>query len=172
MKILSCEASLRNFLLKQKHTTIQIFSAFAYSTADFVRGLKARNNSVEVIVGTINAFTDPQFIDDVASILPKGLWVDFRGHKSIHWKLYLVAPMTVVIGSANLTDTGLNLTRDTCVVLRNQSLYDDYRKNVEALKGCSSDILRPNSKKFRAALKQYTELHERTQAAKQRAEAK
>ena len=59
MKILSCEASLRNFLLKQKHTTIQIFSAFAYSTADFVRGLKARNNSVEVIVGTINAFTDP-----------------------------------------------------------------------------------------------------------------
>ena len=106
MKILSCEASLRNFLLKQKHTTIQIFSAFAYSTADFVRGLKARNNSVEVIVGTINAFTDPQFIDDVASILPKGLWVDDRPTNNVHERRAMEAA-GMSVQTALTTEEGL-----------------------------------------------------------------
>src|SRR3546814_13962083 len=78
------------------------------------------------------------FIEDAARTLPKGLWVDFRGQRSIHWKLYLIAPKTVIIGSANLTGMGLDLTRDTCVVVKNQSLYDDRSEGRRVGKECVS----------------------------------
>ena len=171
MKILSSEDSLRSFLLDHRNTKVQIVTAFAYSTAGLVKTLKSQGNTVEVVVGTINAFTDPDFIEEVSCFLSKGLWVDFRGPRSIHWKLYLVAPKTVIVGSANLTDTGLDLSRDTCIVLKNQALYSDYQRRVEELKVTSAEVLRPASRKFRSTLAAYRELHERSQAAKQRAES-
>src|SRR3546814_8108627 len=81
MQILSSENSLRSYLLKQHGTKLQIVSAFAYETAGVVEQLKSQSNAVELIVGTINAFTDPDFIEDAARTLPKGLWVDFRGQR-------------------------------------------------------------------------------------------
>src|SRR3546814_16226942 len=101
MQILSSENSLRSYLLKQHGTKLQIVSAFAYETAGVVEQLKSQSNAVELIVGTINAFTDPNFIEDAARTLPKGLRVDFRVKRSLHWKLYLIAPKTVIRGSAN-----------------------------------------------------------------------
>ncbi|MEO7065588.1 MAG: phospholipase D family protein [Rhodanobacter sp.] len=172
MDILSNESSLRSLLEKQRSKRIQIVSAFAYSTASFVEKLKARGNTIEIVVGTINAFTDPDFIEAVATILPKGLWVDFRGYKSIHWKLYLIAPKTVIIGSANFTDTGLDMSRDTCVAVRNQQLYNSYCQRIEALKAADpKKVLTRQSRHFLKMLREYTTLHARSQTAKQGAEA-
>jgi len=94
MEILTSDSSLRSFLALQGDKHIHVVSAFAYSTAALVSEMKRRGNTVEVMVGTINSFTDPDFIDEVAQVLPRGFWIDFRGHRSIHWKLYLISPDT------------------------------------------------------------------------------
>lgn len=45
-----------------------------------------------MVVGTINSFTSPNFIERCGSEAGSNLslWVDLRYHESVHWKLYLI----------------------------------------------------------------------------------
>lgn len=86
MERLDTENDLENFLLGQCERSITIVSAFASGTVGLLESIAAKND-VEVIVGTINAFTSPKFIDEARKLLRRRLWVDFRGNSSIHWKL-------------------------------------------------------------------------------------
>lgn len=165
MERLDTENGLENFLLKQRERSITIVSAFASGTVGLLKSIAAKND-VEVIVGTINAFTSPTFIDEAQKLLRRRLWVDFRGNTSIHWKLYLISPDTVVIGSANFTKQGVGMGRDTCVVIRNDHLYGEYRQQLDALKS-NSQVMDGGSPGFDDALARHRDQHNRNQAALQ-----
>lgn len=169
MERLHNQNDLAGFLSRQSKRDITIVSAFASGTVELLVELK-RDNRVEVIVGTINAFTSPAFIKDASELLKQRMWVDFRGEDSIHWKLYLVSPNTVVIGSANFTQLGVGLHRDTCVVIRNKSLYNDYVEQVRRLKK-TAGVLSATTQGFEVAKKKHEEQHRRNQAANQAARA-
>lgn len=165
MERLHNENDLEKFLLKQYGRSITIISAFASGTAKLLKSI-ATKNDVEVIVGTINAFTSPSFIDDARELLHRRLWVDFRGNASIHWKLYLVSPDIVVIGSANFTNQGIGMGRDTCVVIQDGDLFDEYQQQLAILKS-ESEVLDGGSPGFDDALERHREQHNRNQAALQ-----
>ncbi|MNQ36973.1 hypothetical protein D3C85_505050 [compost metagenome] len=168
MERLHNENDLAKFLLKQRKRKITIVSAFASGTAKLLRSIVAAND-VEVILGTINAFTSPSFIDEAKTLLKRRLWVDFRGNASIHWKLYLISPNTVIIGSANFTNQGVALGQDTCVVIENTDLYNDYQQQLEVLKK-ERQVMAPGAPDFDAALERHREQHNRNQAALQTAQ--
>lgn len=165
MERLHTENDLENFLLKQSGGSITIVSAFASGTTKLLKSI-ATQNDVEVIVGTINAFTSPTFIDDARELLNRRLWVDFRGHTSIHWKLYLVSPDIVVIGSANFTNQGIGMGRDTCVVIQDSHLFEEYQQQLTLLKS-ENEVLDGEAPGFDDALERHREQHNRNQAALQ-----
>lgn len=165
MERLHTENDLEKFLLKQCGRSITIVSAFASGTVKLLKSIAAEND-VEVIVGTINAFTSPTFIDDARTLLRRRLWVDFRGNTSIHWKLYLVSPDIVVIGSANFTNQGIGMARDTCVVIQNGHLFEEYQQQLKILKR-DSEVMDGGSFGFDDALARHREQHNRNQAALQ-----
>lgn len=165
MERLHTENDLEKFLLKQCGRKITIVSAFASGTVKLLKSIAAEND-VEVIVGTINAFTSPTFIDDARTLLRRRLWVDFRGNTSIHWKLYLVAPDIVVIGSANFTIQGIGMGRDTCVVIQSGHLFEEYQQQLKILKR-DSEVMDGGSVGFDDALERHREQHNRNQAALQ-----
>ncbi len=167
MERLGTENDLENFLLMQRERSITIVSAFASGTVGLLKSIAAKND-VEVIVGTINAFTSPPFIDEARKLLRRRLWVDFRGNTSIHWKLYLISPNIVVIGSANFTKQGVGMCRDTCVVIRDSSLYDEYQQQIKVLKS-DSQVLDGEHLGFDDALARHRDQHNRSQAALQMA---
>lgn len=165
MERLHYENDLARFLLKQRKRNITIVSAFASGTTKLLKSIVAEND-VEVILGTINAFTSPNFIDEANILLKRQLWVDFRGNASIHWKLYLISPNTVIIGSANFTNQGVALGQDTCVVIENADLYNDYQQQLEVLKK-ERQVMAAGSPDFDTALERHREQHNRNQAALQ-----
>lgn len=165
MERLHTENDLEKFLLKQCGRSITIVSAFASGTVKLLKSIAAEND-VEVIVGTINAFTSPTFIDEARALLRRRLWVDFRGNASIHWKLYLVSPDIVVIGSANFTNQGIGMGRDTCVVIQNGHLFEEYQQQLKILKR-DNDVMDGGSFGFDEALARHREQHNRNQAALQ-----
>lgn len=167
MRRLHNEDDLATFLRKKRKCSITIVSAFASGTTNLLKSIDA-TNCVEVILGTINAFTSPSFIDAAKALIKSRLWVDFRGNASIHWKLYLISPNTVVIGSANFTNQGVGLGQDTCVVIKNTALYNDYKQQVEMLKK-DKQVIAAGSSAFDIALERHRDLHNRNQAALQAA---
>ncbi|MFA0648524.1 phospholipase D-like domain-containing protein, partial [Vibrio cyclitrophicus] len=66
---------------------------------------------------------------------------------STHWKLYLIEPNVVIIGSANFTALGVSLKRDTLVFLESEDLYNEYLTKVENLKS-SPLVLNCQEKNF------------------------
>jgi len=165
MERLHTENDLEKFLLKQCGRSITIVSAFASGTVKLLKSIAAEND-VEVIVGTINAFTSPTFIDDARTLLRQRLWVDFRGNTSTHWKLYLVSPDIVVIGSANFTNQGIGMGTDTCVVIQDGHLFEEYQQQLKILKS-DSEVMDGGSFGFDDALARHREQHNRNQAALQ-----
>jgi len=171
MQILDAETNLRDYLLQLRAKNIKIISAFAGGTENLLTKMIAGGNSVELVVGTINAFTSPDFISFCAELKNTSLvaHVDFRGHLSTHWKLYLINPDITIIGSANFTDLGVSLQRDTCIVISSNSLYREYIKKFRSLKDHPA-VLRANSSPgFKTAFATYRLAHERTQAGLTRA---
>lgn len=167
MERLHNENDLATFLRKQRERDITIVSAFASGTTQLLEAIDAANR-VEVILGTINAFTAPSFIDAAKTLLKRRLWVDFRGNASVHWKLYLISPNTIVIGSANFTNQGVGLGQDTCIVVKNKALYDDYKQQVDLLKK-NKQVMAAGSSAFDVAFEHHRDLHNRNQAALQAA---
>lgn len=165
MKILNKENNLIFLLSNIKQREVTIVSAFASQTENIVDLLIKNNNKLELIIGTINSFSSPDFFDHCMNIVGKdfSLRVDFGYQNSTHWKLYLVNPDIVIIGSANFTNTGLSLSRDTCVVIEDKGLFDNYKNEVDNLKN-SKNVIESHHEEFKNRLDLYRRSHRRMQA--------
>lgn len=168
MRILSKTNELHETLKNIKGKNIQIVSAFACGTENVIKNLVDNNESVELIIGTINAFSSIEFIDFCIKLAKNEkkfkFFVDFRYQESVHWKLYTVSDDTIIIGSANLTDKGLSLDRDTCLLVNDNKIYNEYLQEIENLK--SNDLVIPsNAKNFKNYFKEYKSEHNKTMVA-------
>lgn len=166
MQILDNHNNLASYLGQLRDRKITIVSAFAAGTEPLLESLRANGNRLEIVAGTINSFTSPDFIEYCIgeSGADLALWVDFRYQKSIHWKLYLIEPDLVVLGSANFTEIGVGLSRDNAVVLQDAALYQDQRARVEQLKATEGVLFSGDSEAFDAELETYRWNHRRMQA--------
>jgi hypothetical protein len=172
MKIFDTKRSLHSYLRSLNGKTVTIVTAFASGTQDLALLLAKTNKKVQIIVGTINSFTDPTFVKKVrdAKLGTLDLYVDFRYQSSVHWKLYLVSPSMVVIGSANFTPMGLSLKRDTCVAFDSVHIYRAYMKMINQLT-LNPKVLSTYSQKFGDAFETYQAKHVRAQANRLRDQA-
>lgn len=165
MHILNENKTLSQYLSEVKDQNIHIVSAFANGTEDIIKKLIDQNKHVELIIGTINAFSDINFIDFCVEQAKNNknfdFYVDFRYENSVHWKLYTVSPNLIIIGSANLTIKGLSLSRDTCISVKNQVLYNDYLKKIDELKKIP-EVINSKSSVFSDKLNEYKEAHKKT----------
>lgn len=167
MKILNNEKNLATFLESVREQKIVIASAFASGTEKVIDTILDNGNSLELVIGTINAFSSPDLFEYCKNIKNDKLsmFVDFGYQNSIHWKLYLITPATVIIGSANFTNAGLSLTRDTCVMIEDKTLLKEYMKAIATIKS-SCNMVGCNEKRFQNELKKYREIHRRMQAGR------
>ena len=165
MKILDSSACLGDYLKSHKQKHIRIVTAFASGTEAILSTLLDNANTIELLVGTINAFTSPKFIEHCAKQDSENLkaFVDFGYQSSTHWKLYLISPNIVVIGSSNFTITGISLARDTCLVVDNTDLYNNYTKRFQELLG-SQSVICVKSQRFKSAFNSYCVKHDQSQA--------
>ncbi|MFA0729632.1 phospholipase D family protein, partial [Vibrio sp. 10N.222.48.A4] len=172
MKIIEQYSELGQIFDAVNDSKITIVSAFASGTESIVKGLTARNN-VELIVGTINSFSSPKYIENLIDLESENLniYMDFRYANSTHWKLYLIEPNVVIIGSANFTALGVSLKRDTLVFLESEDLYNEYLTKVENLKS-SPLVLNCQEKNFEHQFELYKQSFFESQAANQSVKAK
>lgn len=135
MEILNQDNNLEMFLMSLSNKSIKIITAFASGTENIISHLLNNNNKIEIIIGTINSFSSPKFIEFCQAQTTKHIktYVDFRYHNSIHWKIYLIEPDTIIIGSANFTTTGVKLSRDTCIIIRDSPTYKTYQEEISKL---------------------------------------
>lgn len=147
--------------------TIQIVTAFAGGTENLVDALLEQGNHLEIIIGTINAFSSPKLIEHCKNQTNENLvaYVDFRYEASNHWKLYLIEPSIVIIGSANFTNTGVSLERDIMTVIKNTALYNEFGSKIEDLKSASSVINVADTKSFNKYFAVYLRKHRDMQKA-------
>jgi hypothetical protein len=167
MKILDQTNNLGNVLTEVKNKEVTIVSAFASKTEWIINTLLDNGNKVHLVIGTINNFSDPAFIEHCVHLAKKNknlkFHVDFRIAQSIHWKLYLITPNKVIIGSANLTNIGVNLKRDTCVSIRNRELFSEYENKIKELTQLSK-VISVDNQAFENELETYKSQHRRFQA--------
>ena len=166
MEILTKNNNLDNFLRKLSGKVVTIVSAFASGTENVIDCLK-NSNKVELIVGTINSFSSPNFFKHCVGKENLDFYVDFAYHNSTHWKLYLIDPDIVIIGSANFTNTGLSLERDTCVLIRSSDLLSSYKIEIDKIKGLDS-VVKSTDKDFEIRLAEYVKSHHWMQAVRTR----
>lgn len=160
MKILDASNNLEKILTEYKNKKIKIITAFASGTNGLVDELLENGNDVELMIGTINSFSSPEFINYcIDKKSPKlTTYVDFRYESSVHWKVYLIEPNITIIGSANFTKIGVGLARDTMVYIEDNALYSDYIKKYEMLKAIP-DVINSSSVDFKKPFKIYIKEH-------------
>ncbi|WP_342245117.1 phospholipase D family protein [Pseudomonas sp. OTU5201] len=166
MEILDYEDSLETYLGELNGKKITIVSAFASGTEPLIDQMIENGNQLDIIVGSINSLTSPDFIEHCLneSNPDLALSVDFRYQASVNWKLYLIEPDVVIVGSANLTQVGVSLVRDTCTVITDAALHDAYLARVQALKAIDGVMACSHSQAFEDALDSYKQNHRRMQA--------
>ena len=173
VQILDSENSLNQYLTAQSGKSIKIVTAFAGGTEAVLGRLIGKKNKIDLLIGTINAFSSPKLIEycRAHSTTRFRTYVDFRYHNSVHWKLYLVGPRTVVIGSANFTETGLSLQRDTCVVIDDRDLYIRYEKLFHALLTTPETLKADHTEAFEKHFGIYCNLHTKMQRSMARSKS-
>lgn len=169
MKILNKKSNLLSYLEEISDQEVVIVSAFASGTERVVDLLLSRGNKLELLIGTINSFSSPDFFEYCANIETDSfsLSVDFGYQNSTHWKLYLIKPETVIIGSANFTNTGLSLSRDTCVVIEDRDLLERYTEELASIKA-SRNVVGCEQNRFHSDLEKYRESHRHMQSGRVR----
>ncbi len=162
MEILGTDHNLENILCSIKDARVDIAVAFASKTKPVVDKLIANGNEVYLTIGTINCFSDPVFFkncQEIASQYSKlDFAVDFRYHNRIHWKVYLVSPNIVIIGSSNFTTVGLSMSRDTAVMIEDDNLYREYRQILSNLRA-NERVVAWNDKRFDRLFAVYEKQH-------------
>jgi len=168
IQILDGTTSLEMTLRSIKNSKVNIAVAFASKVEALIDVLLENGNTISLLVGTINNFTDPAFIrycQNLSKIKPAkiSIFVDFRGDNSIHWKLYLTGINTVIIGSSNLTSIGVSMKRDTAVVIQDATLHQSYLTKMILLKrDYPNDILHSQHAQFEQRLNEYELIHRKT----------
>jgi hypothetical protein len=165
MKPLNIKRNLASYLKNIKKRKVSIVTAFASGTEELLNSIIKNDNKIDLIIGTINSFSSPKFIDHCLNIENKNFsaFVDFRYENSTHWKLYLVEPNIVILGSANFTNVGVRLSRDTCVVIEDIELHRAYTQEISKLKKSDSVLGLGDSKEFNVQLDKYRLRHRRMQ---------
>ena len=170
MQILDTSNRLDTYLRQFHGKNLTLISAFASDTYKLLVDLIDQDNSVTLIIGSINAFTSPKFIAACKKLAGDersfSFSVDFRYENSTHWKVYLIEPDVVVIGSANLTGVGVGLARDTCIVAQDGALYSHYLAQATGLQN-KPDVVNSASKAFEHYLEEYEARHRKVQGALQ-----
>ncbi|MDP4497655.1 phospholipase D family protein [Vibrio cholerae] len=172
MKIFDNFSDLEQLFDSVSNSKITIVSAFASGTESIIKKL-ATTNKVELIIGTINSFSSPKYIENLIELKAENLslYMDFRYGMSTHWKLYLIEPDIVLIGSANFTSLGVSLKRDTLVRIDSEELYHGYISKVENLKS-ESLVLNSESKEFNQKFNLYRQSFIASQSANQACKTK
>ncbi|NKC20353.1 NgoFVII family restriction endonuclease [Pseudoalteromonas sp. S4498] len=167
MKIFDNFSDLEQLFDSVNNSKITIVSAFASGTESIIINL-ATTNKVELIIGTINSFSSPKYIENLIESKTENLslYMDFRYGMSTHWKLYLIEPNIVLIGSANFTSLGVSLKRDTLVRIDSEELYLEYISKVENLKS-EPLVLNSESKEFNQKFNLYRQSFIESQSANQ-----
>jgi hypothetical protein len=165
IQIVDAVKDLETYLCSVKNTRIDIAVAFASKTESLIETMLKNGNRVNLVLGTINYFSDPVFIRHCQLIAQKNhsqldFAVDFRRNESIHWKVYLIAPKTVIIGSPNLTMTGISMQRDTAVAISDVRLYKTYLSLIAELTR-NNRIVDCCDSRFEDLLSDYKEQHRR-----------
>lgn len=171
LKILDSTNNLEKTLRAFSDRKIRIITAFASGTEDILSAFLEKKNDVEIIIGTINAFSSPKLIEYCQDITGNNFraYVDFRYESSVHWKLFLSEPNIVIIGSANFTLTGLSLKRDIMTVTKNELLYQECISRIDKLKANPNVIDVANTKEFGSHFELYREKHKNMQKSLARA---
>jgi hypothetical protein len=168
IQILDQTTSLEATLLSIKNSRVDIAVAFASKVEHLIDTLLKNGNTVSLIIGTINHFTDPAFILHCQKLsriksTKLNIFVDFRGDNSIHWKLYLIGPSTIIIGSSNLTSIGVSMKRDTAIIVQDAALHQSYLTRMIYLKrDHPNDILHSQHAQFEQRFKEYQLAHRKT----------
>lgn len=172
MEILEKYSDLEKLFREVNNSKVIIVSAFASGTESIVKEL-VTTNDVEIIVGTISSFLSPKYIENLIDLGAENLnlYIDFRYGMSTHWKLYLIEPNIVIIGSANFTSLGISLKRDTLVRVESEELYNEYLSKVANLKS-SSLVLNSRSEEFGREFKLYRQSFIESQSANQSGQTK
>ena len=166
-KILDSSDNLESYLKSLKNKKITIITAFASGVEGLIDYLIFNNNYIELTIGTINAFTPPKIIEHCIEKSNKNLalFVDFRYETSTHWKIYLVSPSIVIIGSSNFTKIGINLSRDTCLIIEDKNIFKQYSSNIKELHLNPLVISSTNKEVFNKELLKYKESHNKVQSS-------
>lgn len=171
IEILDQERPLDLVLGSIKNSKIDIAVAFASKAEGLIETLLKNGNSVSLLIGTINNFTDPVFLRYCQYMVKiksarLNVFVDFRGNRSIHWKLYLFDIDKIIIGSANMTSTGISMVRDTAIILQDAQLRQEYLNRILKIKrDYQEEILHINHRNFEQKLTEYEISHRDTFSA-------
>lgn len=143
MEILDQESCLGNELKKYKDADIIIVSAFVSGIGNHLENLIKQNKHVSLYTGVLNSFNNPRELKQIYKLAKKNkkfdFYVNFNRKTSTHWKLYLISPSTVIIGSANYTEVGLKTIRDTMLHLKKSEIYEQYKNKILSEKNyCNS----------------------------------
>lgn len=136
MKILDKKHTLKKQLNTYADANIVIVSAFVSGILDHLKKLIKKNTHVSLYTGVLKGFNNPRELEDVANLAKKNkkfdFYVNFDKKTSTHWKLYLIAPSTVISGSANYTNIGLKTIRDTMILVKKQEIHEQYMRKILA----------------------------------------
>lgn len=134
MEILDQKHCLGNELENCKDADIIIVSAFVSRISNHLEKLIKRNKHVSLYTGVLNGFNNPSELKQIYKLAKKNkkfdFYVNFNGKTSTHWKLYLISPSTIIIGSANYTEVGLETIRDTMLHLKKSEIYEQYKNKI------------------------------------------
>ena len=164
--------TFRDALRAIRDTDLVIGSAFARTEIQLLRDLASQNRKTRFYVGTQNCFTCADFIKAGADFAKQAgaslsFVVDFRRDESLHWKVALAAPDTVIIGSANFTKKGLALNEDLMAVVQDKNLYMSILKRFGELDS-QQGVFDSSSDKFNKAILAYSEAAQKEENARER----
>lgn len=160
---------------------LTIVSAFGVShhQIDLLRQLAQQNRKVTFIVGTQGGFASPDFIEAgrrLALDMPTlEFIVDFRIDASLHHKLALASPSTVIIGSSNFTQKGLNGTCDLMAEVADKALYRRIQAELTRIRHLNGVFVAGGAefvaaqKRYKAAAEQLSDIELKKVALKSKA---
>ncbi|RAP57897.1 phospholipase D family protein [Oleiagrimonas sp. MCCC 1A03011] len=133
MKVIDADSTLKDQIKDISNAHIRIVTAYVTDVLETLQELVSRNCRVEIIVGTIDCFNHPKHLAQIGVLPGIDLHVDFRRQNSVHWKLYLLEPFDVIIGSPNFTGRGLKTSRDIAVSFSDQTMFVEFKQRINVL---------------------------------------
>ena len=150
----------RDALLSMRGHELTIVSAVGRSTDEIglLRTLAEQNRRLTFIVGTQNCFTSPEFIKAGAKLAAElknfEFVVDFRVPDSLHHKLTLISPGTVILGSSNFTKRGLGGQTDLMGTFADANMFASVTSDLKRIRR-QVGVLAAGATGFDAALRHY-----------------